>query len=110
MPMSTTRTPPAWARPGSNNNPGFRAAKHTVSSARTAAPRASPVSPSTPDGISTLNVRVAEIARAPEAGTEHRVDGEVRTSDGARQLADSDAVGEREDVDPDAPCPQKARC
>ena len=31
IPMSTTRTRPARARPGSNSSPGFSAAKHTVS-------------------------------------------------------------------------------
>ena len=47
---------PACVRPGSKSSPGLSAAKHTVSCARTASPRTSPVAPSTPDGMSTASV------------------------------------------------------
>ena len=51
-PMSATSTTPLSRGPSPWSSPGFRAAKVTVRSARTAVPGASPVSASTPEGMS----------------------------------------------------------
>ena len=50
--MSATSTAPLHTAPSPCSSPGFSAANVTVRSARTAAPGASPLSASTPDGMS----------------------------------------------------------
>ena len=52
IPMSATSTVPLRRGPSPWSRPGFRAAKVTVRSARTACPGASPLSASTPEGMS----------------------------------------------------------
>ena len=52
IPMSATSTVPLSRGPSSWSSPGFNAAKVTVRSARTASPGASPLSASTPEGMS----------------------------------------------------------
>ncbi len=52
--MSSVCTSPACALPGRIHNPGLAAWKVTVTDARTAAPRTTPVEASTPLGTSTL--------------------------------------------------------
>ncbi len=56
--MSATETRPASSTPSPWRRPGLRAAKVTVRSARSGEPDASPVSPSTPDGMSTASTGV----------------------------------------------------
>ena len=53
MPMSTTTTSPACSLPGWKTMPSLRAAMVTVVVARMAGPSTLPVSPSTPEGMST---------------------------------------------------------
>ena len=57
-PMSATETRPASSTPSPWSRPGLRAAKVTVRSAGSGVPAASPVSPSTPDGMSTASTGV----------------------------------------------------
>ncbi len=52
MPMSTTRTSPAWALPGAIHRPGLAAWNVPVARARAAPPATSPVDASTPLGTS----------------------------------------------------------
>ncbi len=54
-PMSATSTRPASNNPSPWTRPVLRAAKVTVRSARRGSPSASPLSPSTPDGMSTAS-------------------------------------------------------
>ncbi len=56
MPMSATSTTPLSRAPSACSRPGLRAANVTVRSARTASPGASPVSASTPEGMSMASV------------------------------------------------------
>lgn len=58
-PMSATRTSPASEAPSASNSPGFQAANVTVTSATRGWPAATPVSPSTPEGMSTARTGVA---------------------------------------------------
>ena len=51
-PMSATMTSPACSGPSPNSSPGLSAAKVTVTWARTAPSHATPVTPSTPEGMS----------------------------------------------------------
>jgi hypothetical protein len=51
--MSATSSTPACIAPGYSTSPTLGAPKVTVTSAATAGPRTAPLSPSTPDGMST---------------------------------------------------------
>ena len=53
MPMSATSTSPAYSLPGWKTMPSLRAAMVTVIVARMAGPSTRPVSPLTPEGMST---------------------------------------------------------
>ena len=80
--MSATSTVPLCAGPSPWSSPGLSAANVTVRSARTASPGASPVSASTPEGMSmarTRRARAAPRARrsGPEAGAVGAVDHQV---------------------------------
>ena len=104
--------------PARSTRPGFCAAKHTVSSARTAAPRAAPVSPSTPDGMSTATTtappnsrkRVGDRARAsPSSAPRNPVPYIASTTTSARGERPREVASRRHpssrwnDVDPRAP-------
>ena len=65
MPMSTTVTSPARSAPGCSARPIFEKAKVTVASARTAGPRARPVSVEMPEGRSTASTRAPCERAAP---------------------------------------------
>ncbi len=118
MPMSATCTRPACVRPGSKSRPGLSAAKHIVSSARTASPRTSPVVPSTPDGMSTASVAMPPAAisrrdhrrvafeRAPEPGAEHRVDREIGAAECPPQRC---LVEPASSINSSTPTPQPAQ-
>ncbi len=56
-PMSATTTSPASRGPSPWRRPGLRAANVTVRSAGIGRPEARPLSPSTPDGMSTASTR-----------------------------------------------------
>ncbi len=56
--MSTTDTRPARAAPSPWTRPGLRATKVTVRVAARGEPEACPVSPSTPEGMSTASTGV----------------------------------------------------
>ncbi len=86
MPICASTVSPQWIRPGSSRCPGFWRKKVTVSAAIGAAPRISPLAPSTPLGTSTATTgspppaerlddrerRTLDRPRQP--GAEHRVD------------------------------------
>ena len=57
-PMSATETRPARDAPSPWSRPGLRATKVTVRVAAQGVPDARPVSPSTPDGMSTASTGV----------------------------------------------------
>ncbi len=56
--MSATETVPASCAPSPWSSPGFRATKVTVRTAADGDPDASPVSPATPEGMSTASTGV----------------------------------------------------
>ena len=81
-PMSATTTSPASRRPSPWSRPGFSAAKVTVRSAAIGCPEAAPVSPSTPEGMSTASTSApagtaGRVVAAPEAGAVGGVDHQV---------------------------------
>ena len=81
-PMSTTSISPASSRPAPSSKPGFNAANVTVRSAASTRVRASPVSPSTPLGMSTASTGasvsgVGRVVLASEAGAVGGVDHEI---------------------------------
>ena len=72
MPMSITRTSPAWRLPGDTHRPSLAEWNVAVAAARTAAPSTAPVEASTPLGTSaaTTSAPVALIASiAPATGS-----------------------------------------
>ena len=80
--MSATSTLPLHTAPAPCSSPGFSAANVTVRSARTAAPGASPLSASTPDGMSMASTRGAQrdpgrVVGAAEPGPVGTIDDEV---------------------------------
>jgi hypothetical protein len=66
-PICSTSTTPACLAPGSRISPGFGAPNVTVRSARTAGPSTAPVSPFTPEGMSTATSGTGDAASAPIA-------------------------------------------
>ena len=66
-PIRSTSTTPACVAPGSRTSPGFGAPNVTVRSARTAGPSTAPVSPLTPEGMSTATSGTGDAASAPIA-------------------------------------------
>jgi hypothetical protein len=66
-PMSTTRSSPACSAPGWRTSPTLGPPNVTVTKARTDGPRTTPVSPSTPEGMSTATIGTSEAFRASMA-------------------------------------------
>jgi hypothetical protein len=100
-PMSTTSTRPAFSAPGRSTIPSLAAPKVTVTSALTATPSTAPVSPFTPEGISTATTGPPQsfspaMARSPSPSAEPRkpVPKMASTATSARSSSRASVAGE----------------